>query len=162
MNENERVKELRKARGLTLEQFGKRVGVTRGAMSAIENGHRNVTDQMRKSICREFGVLEEWLRTGEGAMEPSLSREDEIARAVAKMASGENAEFKRRLVLALSELTEEQWVFLAQKACEIVGLAPTQEEEDAVKVASYAAELRAQRESEGRSSASPTGGAKEA
>ena len=62
---NERIKELRKALGLTLEKFGERLGVGKAALSRIENGSNNVTDQMFRSICREFNVREEWLRTGE-------------------------------------------------------------------------------------------------
>lgn len=62
---NERIKQLRKELGLTLEKFGEKIGVSRSAMGNIENGVRGVTDQMFKSICREFNVREEWLRTGE-------------------------------------------------------------------------------------------------
>nr|DAM02667.1 MAG TPA: helix-turn-helix domain protein [Caudoviricetes sp.] len=65
---NERVKELRKTLGLTLDKFGERLGVTKQTVSRIENGINNVTDQMFKSICREFNVNENWLRTGEGEM----------------------------------------------------------------------------------------------
>jgi transcriptional regulator with XRE-family HTH domain len=49
MTQNERVKEIRKSLGLTLEKFGERIGVTRGSMSNIENGNRNLTKQMTKS-----------------------------------------------------------------------------------------------------------------
>lgn len=65
---NERVKELRKTLGLTLDKFGERLGVTKQTVSRIENGINNVTDQMFKSICREFNVREEWLRNGEEPM----------------------------------------------------------------------------------------------
>lgn len=65
---NERIKELRDALGITLEEFGSRLGVTRTAISRLERGNRGVTDQMAISICREFGVNERWLRTGEGEM----------------------------------------------------------------------------------------------
>ena len=68
MTQNERVKEIRKTLGLTLEKFGERIGVTRGSMSNIENGNRNLTEQMTKSICREFSVDYMWLTTGEGEM----------------------------------------------------------------------------------------------
>ena len=74
---NERIKELRKMLNLTMEKFGERVGVTRSAMSNIENGNRNLTEQMLRSICREFSVNEEWLRTGEGEMFV-ISRNDYI------------------------------------------------------------------------------------
>ena len=65
---NERVKELRDALGISAEKFGARVGVTRSAISRIENGTVNVTSQMVVSICREFNVREEWLRNGTGEM----------------------------------------------------------------------------------------------
>ena len=70
---NERIKELRKKLGLTLEKFGERLGVKKAAVSKWENGD-NITDQMFKSICREFNVNEEWLRNGTGEMfKPSPS-----------------------------------------------------------------------------------------
>lgn len=64
---NGRIKELRKKLGLTLEKFGERLGVKKAAVSKWENGD-NITDQMFKSICREFNVNEEWLRSGKGEM----------------------------------------------------------------------------------------------
>lgn len=68
MTENERIKLIRKSKevNLTLEKFGNKLGVKKAAISKIENGENAVTDQMRRSICREFGVNEKWLRTGEG------------------------------------------------------------------------------------------------
>ena len=68
MTENERVKVLRKALDLTMEKFGERLGVTKVAISLIESGKNSVTDQMRRAICREFHVNEEWLKTGAGEM----------------------------------------------------------------------------------------------
>lgn len=65
---NDRVKELRAALSLTSEAFGARLGVTKAAISKIENGSRSVTDQMVLSICREFNVNEVWLRSGQGSM----------------------------------------------------------------------------------------------
>lgn len=65
---NERIKQLRKELGLTLDKFGEKIGVGKTAISKIENGDRSVTDQMFKSICREFNVREEWLRNGEEPM----------------------------------------------------------------------------------------------
>lgn len=59
---------MRTTLNLTLEKFGKRLGVTKVAISNIEKGNRNVTDQMRKSICREYGVNEVWLTSGTGKM----------------------------------------------------------------------------------------------
>lgn len=65
---NERIKEVRKSLGLTLEKFGKALGVTKQTMSRIENGVNNVTDQMFLSVCRVYNVNEDWLRNGTGEM----------------------------------------------------------------------------------------------
>lgn len=65
---NERIRELRKKLNLTMEKFGGRLGVGKTAISKIEKGDNSLTDQMFKSICREFNVNEEWLRTGKGEM----------------------------------------------------------------------------------------------
>lgn len=65
---NERIKEVRKSLGLTLEKFGKSLGVTKVAISNIENGNRGVTEQMFLSVCRVYNVNEDWLRNGTGEM----------------------------------------------------------------------------------------------
>ena len=74
MTIGERIKELRKSLNLTLEEFGKKLGVGKTAISKLEKSERNLTDQMALSICREFNVREEWLRDGTGDMfEPAAS-----------------------------------------------------------------------------------------
>lgn len=65
---NERIKQIRKQLGLTLEEFGSRIGMGKSAVSKIEKGLNGTTDQTIRSICREFEVNETWLRTGEGDM----------------------------------------------------------------------------------------------
>jgi len=135
MTENERIKELRKARGLTLEQFGERLGVQKSTVSRLETGVNAVTDQMRRSISREFCVREEWLRDGEGTMENADLRSVSIQEAVNRLMTGETAEFKRRLVVALSALDESQWIFLRRKMEEIVGVASADEEDEAQELA---------------------------
>lgn len=68
MTQGDRVKDVRKTLKLTLEEFGKKVGVTKQTVSRIENGINNLTDQMVKSICREFNVNYDWLMDGKGEM----------------------------------------------------------------------------------------------
>ena len=64
----ERVKQLRKELKLTQIDFGGRIAVSQGHLTAMENGKREVTDKTVKVICMEFNVNEKWLRTGEGQM----------------------------------------------------------------------------------------------
>ena len=68
MTQGERVKEIRKSLDLTLERFGEKLGVTKVAISNIEKGNRSLTDQMAKSICREYNVSYDFLIDGEGEM----------------------------------------------------------------------------------------------
>lgn len=77
---NERVKQLRTTLDLTQEEFGKKLGVTRSAISYIESGRSNLTDRMIFLICREFSVNEDWLRDGIG--DPFDLPEDETAAIV--------------------------------------------------------------------------------
>ena len=68
MTQGERIRKLRKQIGFTLEKFGKTLGVGKAAISNIENGNRNLTEQMALSICREFRVNYFWLMEGKGEM----------------------------------------------------------------------------------------------
>lgn len=68
MTQGERVRSVRKELNLTLEKFGEKLGVSKGAISAIEIGTRNLTEQMTKSICREYNVNYDYLVNGEGEM----------------------------------------------------------------------------------------------
>lgn len=119
MTQGERVKELRKSLNYTLDKFGGKLGVQKSAISKIEKGENNLTDQMLLSICREFGVSEEWLRTGEGEMFVSLNRTQQIAQLTTDLFKGEKDSFKERLLLALAKLDEDEWKVLEKIACDL-------------------------------------------
>ena len=116
---NNRIKELRKHLGLTLEEFGRRLGVTRAAISNIENGNRNVTGQMIVSICREFDVNEEWFRHGYGEMIRQRSRSEIIVDFSADLLKQEDDSFKRKLIEALAVLDESEWEVLEKLALKL-------------------------------------------
>lgn len=88
MTQGERVREVRKSLGLTLEKFGEKIGMKKNSVSQIENGKNNVTDANVKAICREFNISEEWLRTGSGNMR--IPVEDEAAAAVSDLVEKSN------------------------------------------------------------------------
>lgn len=103
---NSRIKVVRNAYGLTLEKFGNRLGVSKAAISRIERGDRSVTEQMVKSICREFGINEEWLRTGNGPMRIEYSNEERYSINVAKLQRTDD-ETLMRWVNAIAETNPE-------------------------------------------------------
>lgn len=122
MTYNERVRALRKELGLTLQAFGDRLGVTRATVSRIENGVNNLSDQMVVSICREYGVSEEWLRDGIGEMFVPVTQNEKIARFAGELMKGETPEFRRQLVEILADLDDDGWEALACFAEKLAGL----------------------------------------
>ena len=68
MTQGERIREIRKELGLTLEKFGEKLGVKKNSISQLENGKNSLTNQMTKSICREYNVNYDYLMDGEGEM----------------------------------------------------------------------------------------------
>ncbi len=88
MSQGNRIKEVRTLLGLTLEKFGEKLGVGKTAISKLEKNERKLTAQMSKAICREFGINEEWLRTGIGTMRIPI--DDEAAAAVSELIEKSN------------------------------------------------------------------------
>ena len=113
---NERLKLLRKELHITLDQFGERVGVTKSAISNIENGNRSLTEQMIKSICREFDVDEEWLRNGTGSMFIERTRDEEIAKFIGTIQSVDDDSFMKKFISMLAKLDESEWKLLEKMA----------------------------------------------
>jgi hypothetical protein len=116
---NERLKLLRKELHITLDQFGERVGVTKSAISNIENGNRSLTEQMIKSICREFDVDEEWLRNGTGSMFIERTRDEEIAKFIGTIQSVDDDSFMKKFISMLAKLDESEWKLLEKMALKL-------------------------------------------
>lgn len=111
MTQGERVKEIRKALGLTLEKFGEKVGVGKTAISNIEKGNRNLTEQMTKSICREYNVDYMWLTTGEGEM--FVENDDDFMERIDRIMAGEN-ETRKNIFKALLYASDDDIEALAR------------------------------------------------
>lgn len=116
MTHGERVRDLRKHFGLTLEQFGKNLGVGKTAISKIEKNERGLTEQMVVAICREYGVSEKWLRDGDGEMFAPVTRNEKIARFAGELMREETPEFRRQIIEIFADLNDEQWEFFAEFA----------------------------------------------
>lgn len=109
---NERLKKLRKTLDLTQQEFADKIGIKRNSLANYETGRNTPIDAIVVSICREFNVNEEWLRTGKGEMFIQLSRNEEIAEFVGQLMSDEDDSFKKRLISGLAALDENGWKVL--------------------------------------------------
>ena len=64
----ERIRRLRKHYNLNQKDFAKRITMSYGHISNIENGKDYPSDAIIKLLIIEYGTNETWLRTGEGNM----------------------------------------------------------------------------------------------
>jgi transcriptional regulator with XRE-family HTH domain len=65
---NNRLLKVRKAQGLTQEEFADRIKLSRSMIGSIEAGRRVVKDRLISLVCLTFGANEHWIRTGKGGM----------------------------------------------------------------------------------------------
>lgn len=99
MTQGERIREVRKTLGLTLEKFGDRLGIKKAAVSKIEKGENSLTDANIKAICREFSVDYMWLTTGEGEM--FVETDDDFFERIDRIMAGENETRKNMIKMLL-------------------------------------------------------------
>lgn len=114
MTQGERIKSLRKSLGLTLEKFGEKLGVGKTAISKLEKNERGLTDQMLKSICREYGVREEWLRDGVGEPFGAQTLNQELLAWINRIMPEEDSSFKKRFAYALSKMSDDGWQLIEE------------------------------------------------
>ena len=112
---NERIKQIRKALHLSQDDFGKKLGVTRGVITNIELNKTEPKPLFIKLICETFEVNENWVVNGTGEMFIQKSRSDTIADFFADVLKEEDDSFKRRFVEMLASLSVEEWKLLEKK-----------------------------------------------
>lgn len=92
---SERIKAVRKAAWLNQKDFGTKIGIGMSAVSLLESGTNNPSDQTLRLICSEFGISRRWLETGDGEMiDPQVSSD---IQSITRTMEGQS-EAKKRLV----------------------------------------------------------------
>ena len=105
----DRLKELRKALNLTQQKFADKLGVKQNTIAQYEMGRNDPSDAVIISICREFGVSENWLRNGEGEMFIPMTLDEEIASFIGSIQADIEPTFQKRFISALAKLSPEEW-----------------------------------------------------
>lgn len=101
-----RISQIRKSLKLTQDKFSKRLGLARNTIATYETGVRIPMDSIIISICREFSVNEDWLRTGEGDMFAPIDVDDEYFAAATEI-SNDNDEFAMAAIIEYWKLDKE-------------------------------------------------------
>lgn len=110
----DRIKKIRKELDLTQQKLADQLGIQRNTIAMYEMGRTLPSDAIIRSICREFDVNEEWLRTGKGEMFIEMSKDEQISTFIGDMLKDEEDSFKRRLISGLCGLDDDGWDVLEQ------------------------------------------------
>ena len=106
---NSRLYKVRTVLKMSQVEFGREIGVSGAAISRIEKGERGLTEQMLKSVCREYHVRREWLTEGTGEMF-RWDKSDLLERIDALLKTqGDPAQ---RLFRAFVEMRDDEWAAL--------------------------------------------------
>jgi transcriptional regulator with XRE-family HTH domain len=76
----QRIKLLRESLKLSQKEFCKLLSLSGGYIAGVEVNIREANDRLIKLIVSEFGVNEEWLRTGNGQMFDADGADERTAR----------------------------------------------------------------------------------
>lgn len=102
---NERLAQIRAALGISQEEMGRRIGVSRFCISNYEAGTRGINERAARQICQEFGVDPGWLATGEGQM---FVEENDVLETIDRVMSGED-EFAKRVFRGFAKFSTDDW-----------------------------------------------------
>ena len=68
---------------MTQQEFADSIGIKRSTMATYESGRNEPIDAVISLICRQHGVNEKWLRSGEGEMFEELTDQQKILKYTA-------------------------------------------------------------------------------
>lgn len=103
-----RIEKVVEMSGLTKTAFAKRINVSQGLVSQMCSGMTKPSDRTILDICREFGVNEVWLRTGEGEPFKERTLEETIMRFAVQTNKGSD-DFRKAYVAMLANLSDDGW-----------------------------------------------------
>lgn len=91
-----RIKLVRKKKGLSQEAFGAALGVTKSTISLLEAHKREPSERILRDICREFNINKDWLRIGAGGEDNMFVHDD-------------TPKLKDLIIEMLTDLPDEYW-----------------------------------------------------
>lgn len=112
---NNRIREIRKNKGLTQAKFAEKLGIKQSYMAMIESGATEPTERIIKSICQEYAVNQDWLENGQGPMFKTDIREDDIMQLYIEIREKIPRRMLKRVKSFLKKaknFTDEEWRML--------------------------------------------------
>lgn len=110
MTLGERIKKIRLEAGKTQQAFAESIGLKRNTIANFERDAVNPSARTMNDICRNYEINYEWLKYELGEIKRPKTREEKIAAFVGAVLSNESdADFKKRLIFLLSQMTPAEW-----------------------------------------------------
>ena len=114
MTFGERLKELRKYKNMTQQEFSDKLKIKRPTIANYEADRVEPSSAVIACICREYGVNEIWLRSGGGGMLQAMREDEELAAYLGDVRNDGTASFRRRLTMEMENWTQEVWQMLEE------------------------------------------------
>ena len=119
-----RIKRIRELSGKTQKDFAALIKIGQSTLAMFENGQRDPKDIHIEQICKKIKIdnkpiNENWIRTGKGSPTIKLTRNQEIAEFANDIMELPDKNIKKKLILALSKLTSDDWERLIEIAQEV-------------------------------------------
>lgn len=108
----DRLKAVRKAIGLTQQEFADDLNLRQSTIASYESGDRVPSARTVADVCRTYGVNIDWLQTGEGEMFRASTRAEQIAAFVGEALADEPESTRQRLLYALTRIPDKGWQLL--------------------------------------------------
>lgn len=100
----DRIRAVRKNSNLTQKEFAEKLGIKQNTVASYEMGRIGISDSVVISICREFGVNEEWLRNG---IEPMYKVKDGSFTELLSDLDDSEDDFIKNLIIVYMGLDKE-------------------------------------------------------
>lgn len=105
--------------GIKKVQFASSINVDQSYISQLTAGKRTPSDRTIADICREFGVSETWLRTGEGEMYIQMDEEDELTQICMEIGASDD-ELAKAAIRMYWRLSDKEKAVIHKMADDLV------------------------------------------
>ena len=112
---NSRFREVLNLTGLSQEKFAKAINRSRGEIANIIYDKVTPRDEIINSVCSQFRINEQWLRTGEGEMQIADTQRDKLQNFFSDVLATAPDE-RSAFIAALADLPDEFWPLVADIA----------------------------------------------
>lgn len=104
----QRIKQIRVSEGLSRDEFGASLGVSRDVINNVERARvKSTPESLIRLICKTYNVNYSWLAEGIGEMCPPET-EDDLTVKIVRLLEGEN-ETAKKVFQAFASFGEDDW-----------------------------------------------------